>query len=172
MTTTGTATHLQRYGLHWVGADHLWVLPTSDGLLALEPEDADAENWSVIFIPRHAPEQRLRAGLSLDYAHGVAETEARRRDAWPLAATDMAWRSDPSTPKQRETLNRSDVVVTPEMTRGEAADAMVVVAARVALKNRNDLLLTQAEPVVTDAEDAPPSDAVIDQAVSDDGDEV
>jgi superfamily II DNA or RNA helicase len=90
----------------------VWVRQVKGGFLVVAQSEGQAYNLSSRPLP-------------LDYALGVAEDWGRKqttKNAW--ARKDAAWRSQPATPKQLETLTRSGCRFDYGISKGEAAQLL------------------------------------------------
>jgi ATP-dependent helicase IRC3 len=116
--------------LNWiaVGAGR-YALALGDGgtlLLVALP----GGQWSVRQLTRDRREVMLQSGLALGYAQGWAEDHARRLGAQVLVDRGAAWRQEPATARQIDTLHRCRVPVAPGLTKGAAADLLTATFAR------------------------------------------
>lgn len=110
--------------LRWVGGDGFWALAAGEGgTVAIVP---GPEGWKVLHLPRDwtQAEVVVAAGLDLEYAQGTAEDLVRRLGGLGLVRKRARWRSQPVTDAQRQALERWGLAWWPEMSRGEAADAL------------------------------------------------
>lgn len=109
--------------LHWVPDGRRFLLSTGDAVLALVPSGL---SWEIKEFPRGKdnPTRKLYAGLTLDYAQGVAEDLIRSAGSWALAAEGAAWRQAPPSPAQREIFAAKGWGE--PRSRGAAADRMTV----------------------------------------------
>lgn len=105
-----------------VGGDagNLYLVPTDGGYLVV----AMRERTLTELAPRP---------LDLSFAQGVAEDHLRGQRGQRLAQADAQWRQRPASERQLEELHRHGVATHPEMTKGEASDALSIFYARQAL---------------------------------------
>ena len=103
-TPVGDSWHLK------LAADRdIWVRKSGDGFLIVAQNGGDLYNLSSRPLP-------------LNYALGVGEDWARRqttKGAW--GRKDAAWRAEPPTVKQIETLTKLGFSVTSDITKGQAS---------------------------------------------------
>jgi ATP-dependent helicase IRC3 len=97
-----------------------WTLSVPDGRIDLAGTEA---GWNVVRYPKGQPRKLLAEGVSLEWAQGIAEEEVRSEGAEWLTDPGAPWRKRPATDKQRTILERKGLWV-PEMTKGEASDAL------------------------------------------------
>lgn len=87
----------------------VWVRKVESGYLVIAQSEGHVINLSSRPLP-------------LDYALGVAEDWSRKqttKSAW--ARKDAAWRAEPATPRQRETLTKFGFTYDGSISKGEAA---------------------------------------------------
>src|SRR5262249_33426043 len=110
--------------LNWVKVENgpnraSFVLSLPDGWLRLQPcaggasDPADpSATWDVVHQRRRAAPDLIARGLTIGYAHGVAEDLLRHNGvAIVLFDPRAAWRARPATTKQRDTLTKLGVSV-------------------------------------------------------------
>lgn len=102
-----------------------WTLSVPDGRIDLVGTES---GWNVVRYPKGQPRKLLAEGVSLEWAQGIAEEEVRSEGAEWLTDPGAPWRKRPATDKQRTILERKGLWV-PEMTKGEASDALTRVFA-------------------------------------------
>lgn len=91
------------------------------------------QQWGILkFIDKNI--EVLHSNLTLDLAISVSE-EIARNEARNLINTGASWRTDPASPKQIETLHMFNLLVKPNMTKGEAGDLLTLFFARQQLRN-------------------------------------
>jgi superfamily II DNA or RNA helicase len=109
----------QRSDLHWLRSiEGRFVLSATDGQLIVRE---DTRGWTV----EHKGKgfcNTLIQHLSLEYALGFAEDEAREMGAEALVNKNAKWRKLPISEKQIETLTKFKIAIDPKMTKGEASD--------------------------------------------------
>ena len=117
--------------LHWIESSSTrYVLSVGDGLVLLGT--ADGETWCVEHVSRDQCRRVLAEGVSLAYAQGIGEDEARRLGAGRLLTREAAWRQHPATPGQLRALSRWRVPIPADVTKGAASDLISAAVARVA----------------------------------------
>ena len=117
--------------LHWIESSSTrYALSIKDGLVLLQTDDG--ETWRVEHVTRDRRHRVLAEQLSLAYAQGVGEDEARRLGAGRLVTRKAAWRQHPATPEQLRALDRWRVPIPVDVTKGAASDLIAAAAARVA----------------------------------------
>jgi hypothetical protein len=85
---------------------------------------------------RDVVEELAAAPLPIDWAQGVCEDWAREHDVQHLSAPGAAWRAQPASDKQRETLRRMGKPVPQDLTKGAACDLISVTGAAWTLGSR------------------------------------
>lgn len=90
----------------------VWVVPFEDGFYVKAYKDKEMHLLSKRVLP-------------LNYALGVAEDWARKqttKSAW--ARKDAAWRAEPATQKQKETLTRCGISFSEDISKGQASQIL------------------------------------------------
>jgi superfamily II DNA or RNA helicase len=113
--------------LHWIALPNKgYVLALGEAMILLYPlpevRDERQPHFDVYIKEREKPVIRKTRNLTLDYAQGVAEDLIRYHEAYALAAPDASWRKKEPKAKQLELLEKFEIKVFADMTRGEAAD--------------------------------------------------
>lgn len=117
----------------WIEAAGQYALALGKGrTLFLAPREE--ERWDVILSTREQGLTVIASALSLAYAQGVAEDEARKANALHLTRKDAPWRSEPASAKQEARLRQWNRWRA-GMTRGEASDAITAVIAESAARD-------------------------------------
>lgn len=108
-TPVGNSWHLQL-----APERDVWVRQVAEGFLVVAHSGGQTFNLSARPLP-------------LDYALGIAEDWGRKqstKNAW--ARKDAAWRQEPATPKQIETLNKLGLKYDYSISKGEASQLLEV----------------------------------------------
>jgi ATP-dependent helicase IRC3 len=107
--------------IHWIAGDGAtFILSCGDGQIVIRPDGAA---WTATYADREAT-TILGACLPLEYAQGVSEDYARRLGAQALVNPQAPWRSRPASDRQLHALRRFRLPVPPQLTAGEASDAL------------------------------------------------
>jgi hypothetical protein len=122
--------------LQWVKAGNAFALRLDTGWLRMESRDA--QSWDVVQHARDGTSSRkvLAEGLTLGYAQGFAEDYARKHGSTVLIDPNAPWRQRPATSRQLETLAKLRVRVPPDLTCGDASDAITAAVASRAGRRR------------------------------------
>lgn len=107
--------------LTWVQlGGNRWTLSVPDGRIELAGNDL---GWDVVRYSKGARPKPLAEAVTLEWAQGIAEEEVRSEGAEWLTNPEAPWRARPPSEKQIAILSRKGLL-TPGMTKGEAADAI------------------------------------------------
>ena len=90
----------------------VWVVPFEEGFYVKAYKDKE-----MLLLSKRA--------LPLNYALGVAEDWARKqttKSAW--ARKDAAWRAEPATQRQKETLSRCGIAFSEDISKGQASQLL------------------------------------------------
>lgn len=124
--------------------------------IALMPTDGRYDVVLVTQARSHADKAQVRNAvryiardLDLGYAQGAAEEAIRAKGHRLLASKAAAWRDEPATPGQRRYMGRLRIKASPDMTRGEASDAIERATMSETLE-RASTALAQADETTTD----------------------
>ncbi len=114
--------------LHWLETGDGWIVPAGTaGVVVMTPR---GDGWHLDLISGSATESLTAVPVWRELAIGIAEDVIRRAAALTFADPNARWRTKPATEKQRSALARWGLVPTPQMTAGEASDAITVAAAQ------------------------------------------
>jgi superfamily II DNA or RNA helicase len=120
-----------RSGLRWLPlSGGGFVLPLSNSHLVVTP-DGGPGTWRVIEAGQGVAPTVVADGLSLEYAQGVGEEQARNHGG-VLSRLDAPWRDREPTSGQLATLRRRRLPKA--QTRGEASDLIAVANATLTLR--------------------------------------
>src|SRR5205807_105934 len=111
-----------------------YALPLGERGTLLLVQQQEGELWDVVRSGRDRALDVIASSLSLPFAQGVAEDEARRSNAAVLSRRDAPWRQAPASPKQQAQLTRWRRWRA-GMTKGEASDAISAYIAQRAARN-------------------------------------
>jgi hypothetical protein len=123
-----------RRPLHWAREGAIYALPLPSGCLAIHPVPGGYR--AVRLAGRDVVEELTAAPLPIAWAQGACEDWAREHDVQHLSAPGAAWRAQPASDKQRETLRRMGKPVPQDLTKGAACDLISVTAAAWTLGRR------------------------------------
>lgn len=114
--------------LHWLASGDGWIVSAGTaGMVVMQPR---GEGWHLDLINGSVTESLTVVPVWRELAIGIAEDVIRRASALAFADPNARWRTKPATEKQRIALARWGGVPTPQMTAGEASDAITVAAAQ------------------------------------------
>lgn len=97
-----------------------WYLSAGSGELLALLEDGRG-TFDVCLVGQRTF-RRCAQRLDLGYAQGLAEDVVRQREAGAVSSRAAAWRRAPATAGQRRLLHSRRVPVSPDLTKGGAAD--------------------------------------------------
>ncbi len=117
----------KRRKLHWLHVDGRYVLSLGSGSLELRP---GLEERFTVVQAHGGRERELATGVSLEYAHGIAEEYVHRAGVERLADPSAGWRRTAPGPKQLALLAQFGIDVPKGTTKGEASDMISAALAR------------------------------------------
>lgn len=103
-----------------------FVLPLANSSLMVTPAGDEPDSWRVVEAGRGIAPSVVVEGLSLEYAQGVGEEQARAHGG-VIARSDAAWRDREPTAGQMQALMK--MRLPRAKTRGEASDSIAVATA-------------------------------------------
>jgi ATP-dependent helicase IRC3 len=131
--------------VRWLESEsNVFALPSGDGGTILiykveqELEDIDAagDNWVVraMYADAKLNEWLTPFPMDREMCQGIAENYILKHKGQHLVDGTAAWKSNPATQKQMDTLDRFKVAYEKDITRGEAAEEITKAIARLAKK--------------------------------------
>ena len=97
-----------------------YVLSTGQGMVVIDR--LDLSNKWLVYFDFQGTKQVLGRDLPLSFATGIAEDFARKQNLDKLLSKDAPWRQKPASDKQKVTLQKLRIALTPGLTMGQASD--------------------------------------------------
>lgn len=121
-----TVEHVDLFGrsrFNWLSVGDNWFLPIpGHGQIRLQP--VNDNYWPLLYLSGGQRQYLSDKPLDLAWAQGIAEERARHLldDRLLLVRKDAAWRREPASAKQLDTLRKMRLAFRPGITKGEASD--------------------------------------------------
>ncbi len=112
-----------RSQLNWLKPNsRRYVLSTGQASIYVDRIDL-SDKWSV-WLTSQGSKQVLATDVPLAFATGIAEDYVRGQNLGQLLAKNAPWRNRPASDKQKLTLQKLRIAITPGLTAGEASDSI------------------------------------------------